>query len=297
MDRRQGFSTLRGVAETIRPFLKWAGGKQRLLPRLSQHLPPSSGYERYLEPFLGSGAVFFFLQPHQAVLGDLNPELVGAYVALRDDLDGVIEIARHWTWDSDTYYSVRSADLEGLSEAERAARFIYLNRTGWNGLYRVNQKGEYNVPMGTSKTNGRWLNVDTLRAASSALRGKEIVACDYEILCEQGRPGDFFYLDPPYHGDTSFTKYTQSEFTHVDQERVADVAAELRDRGCLVMLTNSNTPYVQQLYSDRDFSLHESWSSRSLNSNPGRRGKRAELLVTSWSIKSGGEEDQHTRSC
>lgn len=216
------------------------------------------------------------------MLGDLNSELICSYVALRDDVDAVIEVARGWKWDEDTYYSVRSALTTDLDLAERGARFIFLNRTGWNGLYRVNQQGEYNVPMGTSKTNGRWLDEAALRAASSVLQNKEIVACNYEILCEQGRPGDFYYLDPPYHGDASFTKYTQLDFTHVDHERLADIAAELRDRGCLVIVTNSNTPYIQQLYSDRDFSLHDSWSSRSLNSNPGLRGRRAELLITSW---------------
>lgn len=282
---RVSLPTLLGMDDTgVRPFLKWAGGKQRLLPRLVQHVPPKDAFDRYLEPFLGSGAVFFSLAPKVAVLGDLNEELINAFVAVRDDVRGVLRVARSWVWDSETYYGVRSLKVMDLSSRQRAARFIYLNRTGWNGLYRVNQKGEYNVPMGTSKTNGRWLDEVSLLAASKVLRGKELLACNFEVICEQAQPGDFVYLDPPYHGDESFTKYTTFGFTHSDHERLADVASELRDRGSWVLITNSNKPYIRQLYEERGFVIHESWASRSFSSNPGRRGRRAEIIATSWHV-------------
>jgi len=272
-----------------RPFLKWAGGKQRLIAQYARFFPPCHAFVRYIEPFLGGGSVFFHLRPSPAILGDLNEELIDAYVAVRDNLMELEQAMSAWTWNRLDYYRARAWHPDSLSPVQRAARFIYLNRTGWNGLYRVNREGRYNVPMGRSKTNGRWLDVQRIRAASEALQSVELVAASYQYVCEKAQTGDFIYLDPPYHGpDEQFTKYTPFGFTYADHERLADLAVELWDRGCLVMMSNSFRPYVQQLYSERGFDVHQVVAPHGFNSNPARRQSRAEFVAMNFT--NGGKD-------
>jgi DNA adenine methylase len=235
----------RGIA----PVLKWAGGKAQLLERLLPLMPAK--YGTYIEPFVGAGALFFAATPDRAVISDSNPELIAFYQTLRDDVDGIVQAVRQWGVDKQTFYGVRKMDPLTLSPALRAARMHYLNRTCFNGLYRVNRKGEFNVPYGGYK-NPRLGDELALRAASGALAQVTILCEDYlAVLRKHARPGDFVFLDPPYvpAGQFSdFKRYTKEQFRVSDHEALAEEVVRLRDIGCYVLLTNSNVPLTRRLY-------------------------------------------------
>jgi DNA adenine methylase len=267
-----------------RPFLKWAGGKGRLLSQYERFFPTT--IETYYEPFLGGGAVFFYLvgRSQQAVLGDINPELVNVYRCVRDDVDGVIarlqqHKARHC---QDYYYQVRQQQ-QVAAAVERAARLIYLNKTCFNGLYRENSQGHFNVPMGRYKKPAI-CDPDLLRSASQALQGAKILEFPFEAMLDHSLSAqDFVYFDPPYHPisvTSSFTRYNRYGFTQADQEQLAEVFAGLAQRGLRVMLSNSDCELIRRLY--RGFNLHPIQAARAINSNARRRGKINELLITSY---------------
>jgi DNA adenine methylase len=266
-----------------RPFLKWAGGKTQLIPQYSSFFPRK--FATYYEPFLGGGAIFFHLLPPRAVLFDINPELVNVYCCVRDRVDELIRLLqshrdRHC---QDYYYSIRGCTFS--SAVERAARMIYLNKTCFNGLYRENSKGQFNVPMGRYKNPGIF-DPELLYSAAIALQSAEIAVTPFEqILAYAHTSQDFVYFDPPYYpisATSNFTAYNRFAFKTEDQIRLRDTAIELAGRGVQVMISNSDCPFIRDLY--QDFYLHPILATRSINSNGQRRGKIAELVITSYTV-------------
>jgi DNA adenine methylase len=266
------------------PFVKWAGGKASIAPRVVS-LIRSSPYGRFFEPFVGGGAVFFELRPAKATLSDANPELINAYREIQKDVEGVItELEVYKRGHSrDQYYFVRSHPPEG--KTQRAARFIYLNKTCFNGLWRVNSEGKFNVPMGSYR-NPRIVDPPALRACSEALRHVSLSTRDFESVLSTGagRPvrRDVVYLDPPYDpvsATSSFTSYTKTGFGSRDQARLARVSRALDRRGVRFVLSDSNTEFVRGLYSQDGFQVEQVKMGRSINSVGAKRGKISELLI------------------
>ncbi len=263
-----------------RPFLKWAGGKSRLLAQYQPFFPQD--YSRYYEPFVGGGAVFFHLQPVSAVLSDINPELVNVYQCVRSQVKALIQCLETHAQNHchDYYYQIRAFDQGG--PIDRAARFIYLNKTCFNGLYRENSQGKFNVPMGRYK-KPNICNPELLHSASEALQTAQIEVRPFsEILQHATTPQDFVYFDPPYHplsATSDFTAYSRGAFTVEDQRQLRDVFVTLAERGVRVMLSNSDCDFIRELY--RDFPTCTIQASRAINSNPGKRGKISEVLVIS----------------
>jgi DNA adenine methylase len=262
------------------PFLKWAGGKSELLPELLRRLPRS--FNTYWEPFLGGGALFFSLNPVSAVLSDLNEELVNCYEVVKTDVDALLtQLDKHRNTRTH-FMETRKLQPWTLDRVSRAARLIFLNKTCFNGLYRVNQKGEFNVPFG-KYTNPNFCDERSLRAASRALKNTEILYRDFRFLLYRAQPGDFVYLDPPYDpvsSTSSFTSYSESPFGEREQKALRAVFEALAERGCSVMLSNSNTELVRKLY--RHFNVQEVLASRAINCQGEKRGKISELIVRNY---------------
>ncbi len=262
-----------------RPFLKWVGGKRQLLPELVDRLPRRFGV--YHEPFLGGGALFFHLRPRMAVIADVNLRLVRTYRAVRDRVEDVLEMLRRYPHDKEFFLQLRDSDIDSRDDVEVAAWFIYLNRTGFNGLYRVNRRNRFNVPFGRYKSPN-FYDPPLLRAASRVLQGAAIVHQPFDCVVEQARPGDFVYFDPPYvplNRTSSFTSYARTGFTLDDQARLRDVALTLKGNGVRVLLSNSSAPQVHTLYS-RGFTREEVWARRNINCDAGKRKGVAELLIS-----------------
>ncbi len=236
-------------APVAKPILKWAGGKTQMLGELMPRVPKT--YGRYIEPFFGGGALFFSLKPENAIIADSNPELINMYLQVAHHVDDVIECLQKYENTSEMFYEVRSLDWQTLPKAEAAARTIYLNKTCFNGLYRVNRSGQFNTPFGKYK-NPKICDIDALRLASEALRKAEILCGDYILVLEHyAQPGDFVFLDPPYlpiSENSDFKRYTKEQFYEDDHVELAKMIGTLHERGCYVILTNSNHPLVHQLY-------------------------------------------------
>jgi DNA adenine methylase len=270
-------------SETVAaPIIKWVGGKTKLLPELLARMPPH--YERYFEPFVGGAALFFRAAPRRAVLADSNSDLIGLYTVIAGDVDAVIgklELHRA-AHDSRHYYETRARWNDpgaAWSAADRAAAFIYLNKTCFNGLWRVNRAGGFNVPIGRY-TDPPICVPETLRAAQAALARATLRCTDYRGAIEDAGRGDFIYFDPPYDPVTTtanFTSYTAGSFGPDDQRALADTARTLVARGCRVMLSNSDTPFVRSLY--RGFRIDRVKCVRAINSNAARRGAVDEVIV------------------
>ncbi len=236
-------------APVAKPILKWAGGKTQMLGELMPRVPKT--YGRYIEPFFGGGALFFSLKPENAIIADSNPELINMYLQVAHHVDDVIECLQKYENTSEMFYEVRSLDWQTLPKAEAAARTIYLNKTCFNGLYRVNRSGQFNTPFGKYK-NPKICDIDALRLASEALRKADILCGDYILVLEHyAQPGDFVFLDPPYlpiSENSDFKRYTKEQFYEDDHVELAKMIGTLHERGCYVILTNSNHPLVHQLY-------------------------------------------------
>jgi DNA adenine methylase len=263
-----------------RPFLKWAGGKNRLISQYHSFFPEK--FNTYYEPFLGGGAVFFHLQPNSAVLSDINPELINVYRCVRDRVDDLIALLRkhQQKHQKDYYYWVRSHPTG--TDIEKAARLIYLNKTCFNGLYRENSKGEFNVPIGRM-SNPKICHPDLLYATSAALQNTAIEVQNFASILEWATKDDLVYFDPPYYPISStsdFTAYSRDRFTTSDQIQLRDVFSKLANRGVKVMLSNSDCEFIRELYSE--FKIHEISAARAINSNAKKRGKITELLITSY---------------
>lgn len=264
-----------------RPFLKWAGGKSKLIQQYIPYFPKS--YKNYYEPFLGGGAVFFYLQPSTAILTDINAELINTYCCVRDHVEELISILKEHKirHDKDYYYSIRNHSAG--SDIEKAARLIYLNKTCFNGLYRVNSQGKFNVPLGRYQ-NPNICSEVLLRTASEALATSQIKQTDFtDVLNYATSSNDFTYFDPPYYpiSETSyFTAYSSYRFAEDQQVKLKDVFEKLARRGVQVMLSNSDCEFIRNLYSS--FNIHSISASRAINSNAKKRGKITEVLVTSY---------------
>lgn len=232
----------------VTPFLKWAGGKRWLVDQHFSLIPSFTG--KYIEPFLGGGSVFFKIRPKEAFLSDSNERLIECYTAMRDHPHLVYSILKehHLLHCDEYYYHLRSKNY--TSDVERAAQFIYLNRTCFNGLYRVNLKGTFNVPRGSK--HSVLLGSDNFISSSEALRGSTLRAIDFEEAINEGKEGDLIFIDPPYtvkHNFNGFVKYNDKIFKWADQERLRDTIVRARDRGCVCVVTNAAHKSVVDLYS------------------------------------------------
>lgn len=272
-----------------RPFLKWAGGKTQLADALLERMPLV--FNVYHEPFVGSGALFFRLyREHRirhAVLSDLNAELIDTYLAIRDCVSEVIRLLSEFPHDREFYYAVREKDPWRLSLPERAARMIYLNKTGYNGLYRVNRQGKFNVPFGRYKSP-KYLDQENLLAVSQALQDVDILCTPFETVLERVVPGDWVYFDPPYvplSQTANFTSYHANGFGLSDQEHLRDVCVELSKNRVYVMLSNSDTETIRSLYSLPYFAIDEVLANRAINCNGAKRGKIKELVIANYPVE------------
>ncbi|HEX2173680.1 MAG TPA: DNA adenine methylase [Dehalococcoidia bacterium] len=263
------------------PFVKWAGGKGQLLAQLDPYFPPH--FRKYLEPFVGGGAVFFHLQPKRAVLGDSNEELITCYRVIRNSPEELIASLEQHRYESDYFYEVRARDPRQLTDVERASRFIFLNKTCYNGLYRVNRRGQFNVPFGRYATPPRIFDPSNILGVSRLLQTSDLVCASYEQTIQRAEPGDFVYFDPPYHplsATANFTRYTQLAFTDFDQFWLAQAFRTLTERGVYVMLNNSDTPLVRWLY--KAHRIVEARANRAINSDPAKRNPVVELIITNY---------------
>lgn len=264
-----------------RPFLKWAGGKRQLIPQLLKHVPAYSG--RYFEPFVGGGAMFFALQPDEAVLADVNRRLMRAYGGVRYDVDGVIGRLQDYPFDKGFFLKLRAENIDAkIDDVEVACWLIYLNKTAFNGLYRVNKKGAFNVPWGKYK-NPTICDEQNLRAVSLVLRRAELVCGDFEYAVRGAKQGDLVYFDPPYvpaSSTSNFTSYSEDKFDLNEQVRLRDVALALKKRGVHVMVTNSNTKTVRDLYGIDGFKIRRVKAKGSVAAKGTSRGDRVDLLIT-----------------
>lgn len=271
-----------------KPFLKWAGGKRQLLRELAAQVDRAKDFGSFHEPFLGGAALFFEmygtnrLESRAAFLSDSNPRLIETYEAVRDDVEALIHVLRthasHHT--RDYYYNLRGSEPKNL--AERAARMVYLNRTCFNGLYRENSRGEFNVPLGRYK-NPKICDAENLRAVSTALQQAKLECRHFDTVLDRAKSGDFVYFDPPYvplSKTSSFTAYDRNGFGETEQRKLASVFAELDRRSVKVLLSNSMTPLVRELYAG--FRVDTIYANRAVNSRADRRGKVAEALVRNF---------------
>lgn len=266
------------------PFLKWVGGKGKLLGQYKSHFPEE--FNRYHEPFVGGGAVFFHLDPGEARLTDVNARLIETYRVIRDDVGGLLERLDHHREQHDAAYYYRQRKRlnapRGLSAADRAALFIYLNKTCFNGLYRENRRGEFNVPVGRY-TNPSVFDVPNLVAASRALQDVELDVAPFTGVLDHAEEGDFVYFDPPYvpvSATSNFTGYAAGGFDEALQIRLAQTFAKLARRGCRVMLSNSDCAFVRELYAG--WRIERVLAPRSINSKSSKRGAVGEVAVMSW---------------
>ena len=266
-----------------RPFLKWAGGKSKLIEQYIPYFPQS--FTNYYEPFLGGGAVFFYfcsIRPDaNKFISDINPELINTYSCIKNNVEPLISLLKthQLQHDRDYYYNMR-LHWEG-SEIERAARFIYLNKTCFNGLYRENSKGQFNVPMGKYK-NPTICNADLLHSVSVALQSATVSLKPYDEINPKNEQ-DFVYFDPPYYplsSTSNFTTYSRHAFKEAEQIKLRDKFDQLASQGVKVMLSNSDCTFVRELYAD--FNIYEILASRAINSQAEKRGKITELLITSY---------------
>ena len=290
-----------------KPFVKWAGGKTRLLPQLIKMVPPQ--YDAYYEPFVGGGALFFALQPKQAHLNDINQTLMLAYRLIQKEsgyviaaLGGMEYNYYHSTQEdgftnhnsleqkSNDYYLRRDQfnSIEGTT-LHKAILLLFLNKTCFNGMYRENSQGKFNVPFGKYE-NPKIVDAANLRLVHDALQSVTLTSVDYREAVASAGPDDFVYLDPPYHplNETAqFTQYSADGFTLEDQTRLRDLVNDLTQRGCKVMASNSNTPFIRDLY--RRYHLHEVLAGRSINCQGDGRGKITELVICNYPVQATNE--------
>lgn len=270
-------------------FVKWAGGKGQLIEQFKPFFPKR--ISRYFEPFVGSGAVFFYIaqkyQPKEIFLSDINEDLINAYLIIRDDVERlIVELKQHKEYhyaDGEKYfYEIRSVNPKSLPELERAARFIYLNKTCFNGLYRVNSKGQFNVPIGSYK-NPEILQEERLRKISVLLRNVSLKVMSFEKIVPLAKKGDFVYFDPPYYPikkGANFTTYTKEAFLDNEQRLLAEIFDKLDQKGCLCMGSNSDTAFIRKLYGK--FNIHVVRARRMINSDKNGRGEINELVITNY---------------
>lgn len=270
-------------------ILKWPGGKSKVIPQISIYLPKT--YNNYFEPFFGGGALFFYLKPKTAVINDVNETLMNLYEAIKKEPDTIIARLKeltdeHLTFNEDkrkvNYYHKRDEYNETKNKIEKAALLVFLNKTGFNGMYRENSKGKYNIPFG-KYANPTIFKESKIREVSLILENTEIKSGSYIKSILEAKPHDFIYFDPPYHPlsvTSSFTSYSKDDFTEKDQVELSKTFENLDKKGCLVMLSNSDTPLIRELY--KNYNIHEVQVARSINSKASSRGKVNELIITNY---------------
>ena len=271
---------------TLKPFLKWAGGKRQLIDTISKHLPEK--YQNYYEPFVGGGALLFYLQPKKAIVGDINAELINCYQVVKNSISELIkELSKHLN-DKDYFYQVRSWDREQSyvcrSTIEKGSRIIFLNKTCFNGLYRVNSKGQFNTPFGKYK-NPNVADIETLNDVSEYLNKSsiEILNLDFEDCLKSATENDFVYLDPPYDiisSTANFTAYNQKGFNKSEHNRLKLTVDRLTAIGCKVLVSNACTEFITELY--RDYQQIEVKAKRAINCKANKRGDLAEILIKNY---------------
>lgn len=275
----------------VAPVLKWVGGKRQLFETFKPLFPKKLSRYTYCEPFLGGGAIFFKLQPAKAYVNDINEDLMLVYTVIRDDVNNLIELLSAFTNDAESFYAVRDLDrnkkiFSQLSDLERAARIIFLNKTCFNGLYRVNNAGEFNTPFGNYR-NPNIVNAPTLLAVSKYLNSGEITltACDYSEVLLKLKKNSFVYLDPPYYPistTSNFTGYVKSGFNRDEQIRLRDCCDELTERGIKFMLSNSDTEFIHEIYSNPFYNITPVKAKRAVNSVASKRGDVDELVIRNY---------------
>ena len=272
----------------LQPFTKWTGGKRQLLPIIKELMPET--YNDYYEPFIGGGALFFDLAPERAVINDYNAELINCYQQIRNNPQELIDLLKYHQENNskDYYLQLRSADrddrINNMSDVQRAARILYMLRVDFNGLYRVNSKNQFNVPYGSYK-NPKIVDEELIFAISNYLNNNqiEIKTGDFEDALLDVQEGDFIYFDPPYiplSETSAFTSYTQEGFSYEDQVRLRDTFRRLSGAGAYVMLSNSSSYLVEELY--RDFNIHYVEATRTNGAKSSSRGKISEIIVTNY---------------
>ena len=266
--------------QKYKPILKWAGGKTQLLEHLLPKIPKE--YNKYIEPFFGGGALFFALKPNNSIIADSNPELINLYRVIAKDVNSLISELKNLKNEKEFFYDTRKKEFSELSEIEAAARTIFLNKTAFNGLYRVNKKGQFNVPFGYYK-NPKILDEDQLLAASKLLKKTKILLGDFkDVLCENAKKGDFIFLDPPYlpvSKYSDFKRYTKEQFYEKDQISLANLVNKLSKKGCHILLTNSNHPLIHELYKDFNIDIYK--TKRNINSKSTNR-KGEDIIVSNF---------------
>lgn len=283
--------TIRKNQTSLQPFTKWTGGKRQLLPVIKSLMPDN--YNSYFEPFIGGGALFFNLSPDKAVINDFNNELMNCYQQIKKHPQKVIELlTKHQENNSKEYYlELRAVDRDNrinkMTDVERAARIMYMLRVDFNGLYRVNSKNQFNVPYGRYK-NPKIVDSDLILAISQYLNNNniKILTGDFEKAVQNAGVGDFVYFDPPYiplSETSAFTSYTHEGFTYEDQVRLRDCFKKLDEKGAFVMLSNSSSPLVEELY--KGFNIHKVEATRTNGAKASSRGKISEIIVTNYDKK------------
>lgn len=278
-----------------KPFVKWVGGKRQLIAQFHGlgALSPD-GFDQnkhtYFEPFVGGGAVFFELLPLNASINDINGELVTTYKIIRNDVSELISelLSGEYVYDKDIFLKIRAWDTTSISDLKRAARFIYLNRTAFNGMYRVNKSGQFNVPFGRY-TNPQIVDEENLRKVSVVLKNTKVNNGSYKYVLDEAKRGDFIYFDPPYYPvskTASFTTYSNDVFLQREQEELRDTFVELHERGCKVALSNSDTPFINDIFEplkNDGIVIHKVQAGRNINSKSNGRGKVFEVLIKNYS--------------
>ncbi|RRB15646.1 Dam family site-specific DNA-(adenine-N6)-methyltransferase [Larkinella knui] len=264
----------------MKPFLKWPGGKRWFVEKHSTLLP--TNFNTYIEPFLGSGSVFFFLQPIRAILSDVNKDLIDTFKGVKDSYDDVLRKLQHYQTEhsEEFYYNTRAELLTNTIDV--AARFIYLNRTCFNGIYRVNNNGVFNVPKGTSDSVFR--KEDDFKSWSRLLSTARLEVCDFEITIDKAMAEDLIFADPPYtvrHNLNGFREYNEKLFSWDDQVRLSEALIRARDRGAHIVSTNANHQSVRELYENRGFTLLTTSRFSSISANPTNRRQFDELVILS----------------
>lgn len=272
----------------VAPFLKWVGGKRQIIPEILSHLPKNISSLNYCEPFIGGGALFFHLEPKKAIINDFNDELINVYKVIKNNLDELLFDLKKHENTSDYFYQIRGIDrqplFDDLTNVQHASRIIYLNKTCFNGLYRVNSLGEFNSPFGRY-TNPNIVNEPVLRAVNKYLNSSDITILngDYEKVLNSVTTDTFVYLDPPYHPiseSSNFTGYVQGGWTEKHQIRLKKACDDLDKKGVKFLLSNSSAPFIKELYSE--YNIHSINANRSINSVGEKRGQIEELLIKNY---------------
>lgn len=279
---------MKNTNKLVAPFLKWVGGKRQILPAIFKHFPKDIKTYKYIEPFIGGGAVLFKLQPENAIINDFNPELINVYNVIKNSPDELIEDLKKHKNDVDYFYELRgidrSSDFKKLDPIQKASRIIYLNKTCFNGLYRVNSSGEFNVPFGKYK-NPNIINEQTIQAVHNYLNNYniQILNEDYEDTLTSLGSESFVYLDPPYHPisqSSSFTGYVQGGWNEVDQIRLRKVCDKLNEKGVKFLQSNSSTEFIKEQY--KAYNISTVKATRAINSDGSNRGEIDEVLIRNY---------------